>query len=202
MVRHLMDLKPSSILDIGVGFGKVGYLAREYLEVWSRRYDKSEWKTKVYGIEAFERYRNPAWDFYYDKVLIGDANQLIDDVPQVDLITCLDVIEHFEKREGTIFLEKCLAKARHVIISSPIKFYAQDAVFGNVHEVHRSHWREEDFRDYDYVFQTLPPVFVCRLWKRPAGANPTRVRQNRLAFASGRELARAFVNRVLKRVKR
>ena len=33
---------PKSILDIGVGFGKYGYLSREYLEIWTKNKNYKE----------------------------------------------------------------------------------------------------------------------------------------------------------------
>ncbi len=38
MIDWLVELQPRSVLDIGVGFGKWGFLAREYLDVNAERY--------------------------------------------------------------------------------------------------------------------------------------------------------------------
>jgi len=36
IVQLIIETAPLSILDIGVGFGKYGLLAREYLEIWDQ----------------------------------------------------------------------------------------------------------------------------------------------------------------------
>ncbi len=46
--------RPRSILDIRVGFGKYGVLAREYLELYDGREKYGDWKRRIDGIEAFE----------------------------------------------------------------------------------------------------------------------------------------------------
>ena len=35
--RNLITRKPQSVLDIGVCFGKWGFLAREYADIWHLR---------------------------------------------------------------------------------------------------------------------------------------------------------------------
>ncbi len=51
--------KPKSVLDIGVGFGKYGVLAREYLELWDEGKKYNDREIRIDGIEAFEKYITP-----------------------------------------------------------------------------------------------------------------------------------------------
>ena len=37
-VEWLRAINPSSVLDVGAGFGRWGFLIREFLEVWIGRY--------------------------------------------------------------------------------------------------------------------------------------------------------------------
>ena len=50
------QLRPKSVLDVGIGFGKYGMLFREYLDIWDMEcvadYDPAAWKTRIDGIEA------------------------------------------------------------------------------------------------------------------------------------------------------
>lgn len=140
------SLRPASVIDLGVGHGKTGVLMREYLEMWENlAYHREDWKAKVYGIEVFPDYRNPLWDYAYDEVLIGDAKETIDRLPEVDLIVALDVWEHFERPYGLALLDKCLAKAKVVLISTPIDPLPQDETYNNPHERHVSRWTPADF---------------------------------------------------------
>src|SRR5918995_1662999 len=94
VVSELQRLRPRSVLDVGVGFGKVGMLVREYLECWYGRYAPSSWQITLEGIEIFEGYRNPLWNSMYNRVHIGDAKAVIGDLRPFDLAVCCDVIEH------------------------------------------------------------------------------------------------------------
>ncbi len=80
----------------------------EYLDVWNGRYKKEDWQIKIYGIEIYEGYHNPIWDYVYDEVLMGNALENIERFSNIDLIIMADVIEHLEKNSGVKLVEKCL----------------------------------------------------------------------------------------------
>ena len=137
ILQEVLAQQPRTVLEIGTGTGKFGALIREYTDIWHRRH----WQTQIKGIEIFPDYRNPLWKFY-DEVVIGDATELIDCVPDCDLILMTEVLEHLTMEVGQAMLAKCHAKAKVFIFSytnSP-----QDAAFGNEHERHISQWQESD----------------------------------------------------------
>lgn len=157
IIDLLFTLQPKRVLDIGVGFGKWGFLSREILDVYSnQKYKKKEWLTTIDGFEIFKKYHNPVWDYVYNKVYIGDANRLIDKVANYDLIIFTEVIEHIEKEKGKKLLRKIVDKSNFGVIvsfpdsSDPKLALAQGAVFDNVHETHVSLWCEEDLIDFKY----------------------------------------------------
>ena len=58
-VQFLSSVKPSSVLDVGVGNGKMGFIARDLLDVMCGergKYKKQDWKTRIDGIEIFPEY--------------------------------------------------------------------------------------------------------------------------------------------------
>src|SRR4028118_1346287 len=118
-------LKPTTILDIGCGFGKYGVLMREYLELWQEKLHPESWKTNIVAIDAFAGYHNPIWDLVYNHVKIGDAKAILPTLGNFDLILIADVIEHFEKPDAINLVKSCLKQAKVVIISTPRHFYAQ-----------------------------------------------------------------------------
>lgn len=146
ILQLAQNISPTSILDIGIGLGKYGFLCREYLDVSNERLSRSEWTTTINGIEIFERYRNPVWGYYYDAVYIGDALTSLGDMANVDLVLLIDVIEHLPKDEGELLLRRCLSTGKYVLFSTPRLYHEQDEVFGNAHEVHRSHWSTRDLK--------------------------------------------------------
>ena len=76
-LNEIVDLislaDPVKLLDIGVGFGKYGFLAREYLELWKDGGDYQKWNRQIDGIEAFEPYITPVHQFIYNNIFIGNA---------------------------------------------------------------------------------------------------------------------------------
>lgn len=139
IIKGILATNPDSVLDIGVGFGMNGCGVRNWLDLGVK------FKTRLIGIEAFPKYMNPAWDLY-DRVIIGDALQIIDTLEDFDLILMTDVIEHFEKDAGIILLEKLKGKCRKgVIVSTPGLWIEQGDAYGNAYETHRSLWTAEDF---------------------------------------------------------
>src|SRR5260370_965085 len=108
----LQNSRPASILDVGCGFGKYGFLAREYLDVQFGRFERKQWKTRIVAIEAFEPYRNPTWDFVYDEVLIGKAEEVLPTLGDFDLILMADIIEHLPKADAEALVAQALGRCR------------------------------------------------------------------------------------------
>ncbi len=163
-VLHVVEqLNPTTVLDVGVGFGKWGVLCREVLEVYQERFSRDAWATRIEGIEIFPSYRNPLWEFGYDAVHVGDALEIIDRLGNYDLILCCDVIEHFDKDEGRRLLQKCLAHGKVVIVTSPKGNAPQGECFGNVHEAHRSAWSRRDFAPVPHLYKDIGFTFMAVL---------------------------------------
>ncbi len=146
-VRFLMEIKPDSILDIGLGNGKLGFIARDLLDVMQgQRYRRSEWQIRLDGIEAFGDYIQEHQKAVYDEIHIGDAFDVIDRLGAYDLIVLGDVLEHFPKEKGWLFLDKCFAHtSRAVALFLPLgKGWVQESIYGNPYETHRSCWNAEE----------------------------------------------------------
>ena len=139
VIEQVAHLKPSSILDVGIGFGKYGVLLREALELPYERYAKSQWKVTIDGVEAFEGYRNPIHEFAYNRVFYGRIEDILPSLDQYDVILLIDVLEHFEKEEGRKLLRDLLLHARKSLLVATPRFPAlQGAYLGNAFETHRS----------------------------------------------------------------
>jgi len=154
VIHLLRQLKPQSILDVGVGFGKWGHLFREYTDILEAehepaRYQRKNWRVRIDGIEGHAAYLTPMHRFLYDRIHVGDAARLLPKLPRYDLIFLGDIIEHFEKAAGLALLSDAFAKARKAVIASTPKFEtAQEDLCGNELERHRSLWGAKDFRRF------------------------------------------------------
>src|SRR5262245_47014859 len=115
VIHLLRQLKPQSILDVGVGFGKWGHLFREYTDILEAehepaRYRRKNWRVRIDGIEGHAAYLTPMHRFLYNRIHVGDAAHLLPKLSSYDLIFLGDVIEHFDKATGQVLLEVALAK--------------------------------------------------------------------------------------------
>lgn len=141
------------MLDLGHGFGKYCVLCRKYLELWDHREDYKNWVRTIDAIEAFEDYITVLHKFIYDSIFIGDAYNLIESLERYDLTLLIDVLEHFEKDKGRLFISKCLNKADSVLISTPKHFIAQEVdFFGNEYEHHKSLWTKAELKELGYNY--------------------------------------------------
>lgn len=145
IMQQVLALRPASILDIGIGFGKFGFLCREYLELWDGREKYNDWRCRIDGIEAFPDYVTDLQRMIYSNIYIGDARTIVPNLESTyDLIMLIDVIEHFEKAEGLALLAACAKRCNQLIVSTPRVVSPQEAAFGNEFEIHRSHWTAAD----------------------------------------------------------
>jgi len=155
IVELIVLIAPQNILDVGIGFGKYGVLAREYLEFRDGREKYDDWQRQIDGIEIFPRYITPLHEFIYNHIYIGDAQTIIPTLEKrYDLILFIDVIEHFTLEDGYKLLQTCQRAARNLIVSTPVEFIPQKVAFENPYETHHSHWPASQFKSFQ------PNVFI------------------------------------------
>ncbi len=175
VVALVRQLKPRSILDIGVGFGKWGHLFREYTDILESendpaRYQKKNWRVRIDGIEGHFSYLTEMHRYIYDEIHLGDAGALIKTLGKYDLIFLGDIIEHFEKEAGITLLRDAIARAeKAVIVSTPKYETGQENVCGNEFERHRSLWSAQELRSLGNAqVQTIGGSMLLAIY-RPSG---------------------------------
>jgi hypothetical protein len=151
IIHLLRQLRPRSILDVGVGFGKWGHLFREYTDINEAerdpaRYPRAGWQIRIDGIEGYASYITEMHRYLYNDIHVGDAARILPTLGSYDLVFLGDIIEHFEKRDGKALLERALERAvKAVIVSTPKFETEQEDLCGNELERHRSLWSASDF---------------------------------------------------------
>ena len=148
--NFIIRLNPKNVLDIGVGFGKNGYLAREYTDIRNYRVSPETWTTKIDGIEIFEKYIHAASKFIYNNIYIGDVFSHVDKFLDYDFVVMTDVLEHFNK-EDAVKLMGIISKSKHFFVTTPIKPSAQKTVNGNIHEAHLCKFTLKELSKYGRV---------------------------------------------------
>jgi 2-polyprenyl-3-methyl-5-hydroxy-6-metoxy-1,4-benzoquinol methylase len=156
IVGFMETAQPESILDIGTGFGQYGFLARTNIEHFNlfevngavaRKREKSEWNIVIDGIEAFKDYITPVHEYAYNNIYVGDAMDLLPTLTRrYDLVLAIDILEHFNKDDGRLFIE-LLKKvcSGFVLVSTPKEFIEQH-IEANPYENHRSCWTPADLQ--------------------------------------------------------
>jgi SAM-dependent methyltransferase len=146
ILELIIETNPGKLLDIGTGFGKYGFLSREYLELWDPDAVYGSHKRQIDGIEAFEPYLTPLHRLIYDRIFTGDAREVLPVLSdRYDLILMIDVFEHFTHEDGLKVLEECRRCGRNILISVPRILSVQEEVHGNPYETHRYNWKRKDF---------------------------------------------------------
>lgn len=139
ILQHIQRLQPQRILDLGIGMGKYGALAREVLDFTYGRFEPQDWKTEIIGYEGFQYY-NPMWDLY-NLVRMKDFTN---DPPQYQsdfhLVLMIDSLEHLDDNMAETMLMLLRQNNNQVLVSCPNGDYPQGAAFGNEFERHRSVW--------------------------------------------------------------
>lgn len=166
-LQLIIDMKPRSILDLGVGFGKWGFLCREYLETGHNKvYARDAWKCRIDGIEGFKPYIQDHHQAIYDNIYIRDLNASEPWLASshYDLYLAMDVLEHLINWRGVL---RAVPKESSIIAAVPNGQCDQGAVFGNPREAHVVTFGIEDFKEYfDSVTIVKRKLLCVRRGKR------------------------------------
>jgi len=158
VAEFIYRLKPLSVLDIGVGFGKWGVIAREYTDVNKGRCAKNQWRVRIDGIEIFPAYENVIWGVY-NQVHIGNVINILPTLGKYDLIMAIEILEHMKRDDGLRMVAMMKAKSKHYIISYSNS--VSPAVYGNKYEEHISKWTAADFKDHKLMCERgLSQVYI------------------------------------------
>ena len=136
----------SSVLDIGAGFGKYGYLIRERLDIRFLRYDKLTWKTQIDCVEPYVPYISPVHRYIYNVRYTTKIEEIIDVLPSYDIVLMIDCLEHLEKSVGKELLPKLDAITNKLLILSFPNIYKANAnsQWPNPLELHKCLWTQND----------------------------------------------------------
>ena len=138
-------LNPKSALDVGIGFGKWGYLLREYMDAWFGRLKHDDWEAKIDGVEAYPGYISALQQHVYDRIFqmpIEFAMGVLDE-DHWDLILMAEIIEHLSEEDGQKVLKWVWEHGRAIIITTPLYDSPQGEQYGNPYEEHKSLWPPE-----------------------------------------------------------
>ena len=160
ILEYISEIRPKSILDLGMGFGKYGVLCRELLDIPYERYARTLWQTRIDGVEGYKGYQNPIHKYVYDKVYYTTVQKAVKKLDSVyDLALMIDILEHFEKEEGRALLSEILRKCRKLLIAVPA-IPCQQKYLDNTLEEHKSVWDVQDFVNFPIIKGCILPMGI------------------------------------------
>ena len=171
-VSYLVETRPRSLLDIGLGNGKLGYIARDLLDVMlGERYRRDEWQVRIDGIEVFPDYLQGHQEIIYDNIYIGDALSVLPGLGLYDTIILGDVLEHFPKDQAWTVLDLCFEHLeKHLILNLPMgEAWQQPEIYNNPHEKHRSFWHWDELKPFVWkykLFEMHPGTYSTLLIRK------------------------------------
>lgn len=156
----------STILDIGVGFGKYGALLRERLDIRLLRYDKEDWQVTIDGIEPYSNYLTPIHSYIYNTIYIAKIELILNNLPNYDVILMIDCLEHLEKEVGKKIVKALWDKTNKLIIFSFPKTDTPKphTPWDNKLEIHRCVWSEKEISSLIGPVKHYPST-VCAKYK-------------------------------------
>jgi len=154
IISEVLNLHPRNILEIGCGYGKWGYLFREYLEAWRDRINPEDWIINIVAIEAWKPFSELPWNkINYNKIIVGKAEEEIDKINgKFDLVIATDVLEHLDKNNSIKLFNKCLNKSNKCfIVSIPLgkEWMGNKIVYDNPYNSHKCYWEYDEIKKYN-----------------------------------------------------
>lgn len=193
-LQGIRDLQPRMVLDVGAGFGRWGFLCREFLDVWEVRTYPEKWEIQIDCVEVFSKNITPVHEYIYDHIWNMPAEELLAECPNdlYDLIIVGDVLEHFEKTDGWVFLLECIRVSnKAVLLNVPLGIHwPQGPRDGNTWEEHKSTWEMNEFWDLkekakildldytlfkDYIGRDFASLFIRKVDHENSERNKKRI---------------------------
>lgn len=150
VLQQVYAIKPRSMLDVGYGTGKWGYLIREKAELRKGR-KRKDFVLRIDGVDIENRWHTPVHDYIYDDLFHEDIRKW-EPKRTYDMILMGDILEHLTKTEGMAVLKKYLKKCRYLILSSPFGFISSLPADERLkeeypYEKHKSEWTYADLKN-------------------------------------------------------
>ena len=150
-------MSPASILDVGAGFGRWGFLCRCHIGVGESLQLCPEQPLRIDAVEGFQPNVSSIYPAVFNNTYVGDARQVVPTLGNYDVIICSHMIEHMSKEDGWKLIEAMLARSNTaLILGLPLNEPLRGALRGNAYEAHHSVWQQQDFRGRKAYVKTFP----------------------------------------------
>ena len=158
---HIMDLvyrmSPASILDVGSGFGRWGFLCRCHIGVGESLQLCPSQVLQIDAVEGFQPNVSSLYPAVFNHTHVGDARKVVPTLGKYDVIICSHMIEHMPKEDGWQLIKEMRERSnKALILALPLNEPLRGALRGNEFEAHQSVWQKEEFRGHQAYVKTFP----------------------------------------------
>lgn len=152
----LIPVETKSLLDLGCGRGIVGAISKVYRDL-----------SIVVGFDLFKPYLCRSKSLYSDVVLGTLGCKLPFRDSSFEIVTCIEVLEHLDKKLGVCLLAEFERIAtKRIIVTTPFRHFKQSSLDGNLLQEHVSHYEKVDFEIRGYnCYKSVFNLFGKRLEK-------------------------------------
>jgi hypothetical protein len=139
--KMIDSIKPSTILDVGIGAGTYRDLCASNTAIWD-------------GVEIFQPYIERFNLNQKYSTIFNEDVRTFTPTKNYDLVIFGDILEHITENEALEVLAKTYDYTKYVLISLPLDgdtgapAGTGDVDWGNVHELHVAKWKYDDFKSY------------------------------------------------------
>lgn len=135
-----LDKQGKSILDIGCGKGE------------PMRFINRKRRFVTVGADIFEPYLTACRrEGLHDEYVRCDVRNLPFQRKSFDIVLCMEVLEHLERKDGERLIAALEEIARRqVVITTPLGRYVQHTFDNNPHQEHRTIWGSPELRKLGY----------------------------------------------------
>ncbi len=150
-LQAIIERRPRSLLDAGIGFGLWGHLFRQYLDVWCGRIRPEQWAIRIDGIEIDPQRVQEHARHLYSNIYIGDIRDMVPRCASehaYEVIFFGDVIGHLPRGDGLSLLHTATELATAMVV---VRVPLGDGWRKEGREPpdhHRSQWSLADFNGY------------------------------------------------------
>ena len=82
IVQTAAALQPSSVIDLGCGTGKYGFLLREHLDLAAGRLGRDQWLVRIDAVEGYAPYVTELHRTIYDEIVVSDIGRHVAETSQ------------------------------------------------------------------------------------------------------------------------
>jgi len=166
--KHLDQLRPSHVIDVGAGAGLYSNMIRDI--------DPSRYDPTIWGVEVWHPYVSQfQLQGKYNAVILADARSYMATLAETRFkcgaVILGDILEHMDKSDAlALWIASMTVSDELTVLSIPIRHYPQGAENGNPYEVHvKDDWTHQEVMDTfpgitDYWTGTEVGVYVARVW--------------------------------------